>query len=72
MYRIIVSDIVNFDTGDYLWEYWTKNEAIFETNNLSVANNELNDLLSNHYGIGHIKVVQVIPTTVQSTIEDKL
>ena len=71
MYRIIVSDIVNMETGDYFWQYFEKDGVIFETSNLSEANNEINDL-SNYYGTGHFKVVQVIPTTVQTTIEDKL
>ena len=71
MYRIIVSNIANIDSGDYFWEYWTKNGAIFETSNLSEANNEFNDL-SNDYGTNHVKVVQVIPITVQTTIKDKL
>ena len=71
MYKIIVSDIANIDTGDYLWQYFEKDGVIFETSNLSEANNEINDL-SNYYGTGHFKVVQVIPITVQTTIKDKL
>ena len=49
MYRIIVSDIANIDSGDYLWQYFEKDGVIFETSNLSEANNEINDL-SNYYG----------------------
>ena len=71
MYKIIVSNIVNIDTGDYFWEYWTKDGVIFETSNLSEANNEFNDL-SNDYGTSHVKLVQVIPVTVQTSIKDKL